>query len=331
MNDWPELRDLPGAESVRWVLEHSRPGAPRACAEDLIRHVVVDPAIAETMAEHMWLTRQIAEVTGWRQTADGRVVVNWVSVEGRAHLLSWRVAADGRLEDQVSQRAETDGDEIVGMRTAELTDDQRTQLHAVFAATYTDPDPDYLDGQLATMQAVGMATESGEVIAFTLYGWAEIDLPVIGTRGVGFPGLACVRPTTRRQGLAGSCAGAAGPIALAGPMDLTVTKLATPASLRLAVRAIASVRWPTADAPFALQLQPTPTQVLVTAALAQAVGCHSAKGAVCVGHGRPIGYPNVEPEVTPEMAALFEPVDRSRGDSLLWIAWVAPPPPEWFS
>jgi len=52
---------------------------------------------------------------------------------------------------------------------------------------------------------------------------------------------------------------------------------------------------------------------------------------VGIGPGRPIGRPNIEPEVTAEQAALFDHVDRSRGDSLLWVAWLTPPPKAWFT
>ncbi|MBA2279933.1 MAG: hypothetical protein H0W25_01670 [Acidimicrobiia bacterium] len=51
---------------------------------------------------------------------------------------------------------------------------------------------------------------------------------------------------------------------------------------------------------------------------------------MCIGGGRPIGRPNVEPDATPEQIALFKRVDRGRGDSLLWIAWLTPPPGAWF-
>ncbi|HEX4906319.1 MAG TPA: hypothetical protein VFU93_12765 [Acidimicrobiales bacterium] len=202
----------------------------------------------------------------------------------------------------------------------------------MFTAAYQDPDPDYLDDQLAQLQGIGIATDaSGEVIGFTLYGWRELDLPVIGVHYVGLPGLACADPTTRRKGVAAACGNAAGLVAVLGPLHLSVMKLATPASLNMALRSLAVGSWPPADDPYALYRNPTRTQLLVTAALARVHGCAGADGAVGIGRGRPIGRPKVDPEVTTEQAALFDGINRDRGDSLLWVAWLVPPPDAWFT
>ena len=329
-----DLEGCPASESIRWVVERLSPGSARADSDEVMRHIAVDPEMADTAAE--MLVREagghgaIAEVTGWRVAANGRVVLRFAAVDGRTYELSWRVSADGRLEDQRCQREDTEA-EITGARTADLSDETRAQLHAVFSAAYTDPDPEYLDSQLASLQGIGYATDlAGEVIGFTLYGWRELDLPVVGVHGVGLPGLMCVNPTVRRTGVGRACGNAAGMVALGGPLHLSVMKLATPASLRMALRSIPVGRWPTADEPLALYRRPSATQLTVLDALARAHGCERAEGAVGVGHGRPIGRPNIEPEVTAEQAALFDAVDRSRGDSLLWCSWLTAPPDVWF-
>lgn len=329
-----ELHGCPAADSVHWVVEHSRPGAPRADVATLLQHLAIPADVAETAIEHLHRSTlgetAIAEVTGWRRTAANRIVLGYVSVAGRRCELSWRLGADGRLEDQIHQSDDADMG-ITGQRTAELTSDTRAQLHAVFSAAYSEPDPDYLDRQLAALQGIGIATEpTGEVVGFTLYGWREVDLPVIGVHGVGLAGLMCVRPGVRRKGVGGACGNAAGMAAVAGPLDLAVTKLATPASLRMIMRSIPVGRWPTVDEPFALYRNPSATQLAVLGALADAHGCKLGDGAVGIGSGRPIGTPIVEPEVTPEQASLFDRVDRDRGDTLLWVSWLTPPPIAWF-
>jgi hypothetical protein len=318
---------------VAWVVEHSRAGAGRADGAALVRHVVVPDDLAETAADYLQRWTQggqaIEQVLGWSRWANSRVSIRYLAIDGRTCELSWRVTDDGRLDDQIHQREDTEA-VITGLHTAELSADTRAQVQRVFASAYDDPDPSYLDGQLADLQGIGLASsEAGEVLGFTLYGWRELELPGLGVQGVGLPGLACVNPEVRRQGMAASCGAAAGRVAVTGPLHVTISKLATPASLRMVQRAIPVGSWPTADEPFALYRNPSPTQLAVTAALARAHGCE-AVGAVGVGRGQPIGRPKIEPEVSPEEAALFDRVDRSRGDTLLWVAWLTTPPAAWF-
>jgi hypothetical protein len=330
----PDLRGCPAAEHVGWVVQHARPGAGRVDGAELLCHVAVRPDLADAAADYLQRWTQggqaVDELLGWRQTTNGRVAVDYVAADGRACELSWRILDDGRLDDQIHQRSDAEAS-ITGVRTDELSSDTRAQVHAVFAAAYDDADPDYLEAQLTGLQGIGLATaSSGEVIGFTLYGWRALDLPVIGVQGVGLPGLACVHPAARGRGVAAACGAAAGPVAVTGPLHVTVSKLATPASLRMVQRAIPVGSWPTAEDPFALYRRPTSTQLAVTAALAHAHGCSATAGAVGIGSGRPIGRPKVEPDVSAEEASLFDVVDRGRGDVLLWIAWLTPPPEAWF-
>ena len=328
------LAGCPGEEHVRWLLDHSRPGAPRADGETLLRHMVVQDGVAETVAESLHRSTlgetAVTDVVGWSALDGDRVAVSYVAADDRRCELVLALGADGRVE-VVTRQARDAEVEVTGHHTADLSEDLRAQLHEVFAAAYRDPDPGYLDDQLAHLQGIGIATErSGGVMGFTLYGRRDLDLPVIGRHGVGLPGLMCVRPGLRRKGVAQSCGNAAAAIALDGPIHLTVLKLATPATLRMVMRSIPVGRWPTADDPYALHLHPTSTQRAVLVELARAHGCEAGDGGVGIGRGRPIGTPIIEPEVSPEQAALFDRVDRSRGDTLLWVAWLTEPPEAWF-
>jgi hypothetical protein len=69
----------------------------------------------------------------------------------------------------------------------------------------------------------------------------------------------------------------------------------------------------------------------VGSAIAQVYGVHDFDPVtfVCIGDGRPIGHPRIEFKVDPGEWKIFEPVDRSRGDALLAIAWLPSSPPGW--
>lgn len=329
-----DLKGCPAQEHVAWAVAHGVVGAPRPDVAELAQHAVVDDSLAGTGAEylHRWTLGEdaIAEVTGWRTAPGGRVVVEYTSAGGRACELSWRVGADGRLEDRVHQRTDTDV-EITGHRSDELDASVRAELHAVFRAAYADADGDHLDRQLAALGGVGVATDcAGRVVGFSLYGWQMLDLPVIGEHGVGLVGLSCVHPALRRQGIADATGVAAGMAIVEGPLHLGAAKLATPASLHWVLRSIPIGRWPSVDDPFALYDHPSSTQSAVIGALVAAYGGGGHEGAVCMGSGRPVGRPLVEPIVPSEEAAYFARVDRDRGDSLLWISWMTQPPDSWF-
>ena len=50
---------------------------------------------------------------------------------------------------------------------------------------------------------------------------------------------------------------------------------------------------------------------------------------VCRGSGRPVGTPVLEVQASEHETQLFNHVDRSRGDTLLALAWVSRPPARW--
>ena len=50
---------------------------------------------------------------------------------------------------------------------------------------------------------------------------------------------------------------------------------------------------------------------------------------VCRGSGKPIGVPRMTQDVEPHEWEVFEPVDRSRGDSLLALIWHGEAPDGW--
>ncbi|MFQ5380614.1 MAG: hypothetical protein ACE5EF_03180 [Dehalococcoidia bacterium] len=77
--------------------------------------------------------------------------------------------------------------------------------------------------------------------------------------------------------------------------------------------------------------RPTPWQQEVGKAVAEASRSpgFDPETFVVQGSGKPVGYPVMEIETTPEEWELFAAVDRDAGDSLLGIAWTPDPPPGW--
>jgi hypothetical protein len=78
-------------------------------------------------------------------------------------------------------------------------------------------------------------------------------------------------------------------------------------------------------------VRPTPWQQEVGQAIADAFGSHAfdPETFVCIGSGKPIGYPVIEFQVEPEEWEVFRQVNRDRGDSLLAIAWTPNAPAGW--
>jgi hypothetical protein len=139
-------------------------------------------------------------------------------------------------------------------------------------------------------------------------------------------GICCVSPEYRRRGLFGEVEMRS--IRAAGPPRevrrfLNTGRMAHPASFRFMSRSPAVVpkRGET----------PTAWQQAVGAAIAEAYGVEEFDPLTFVvkGSGVPIGYPVMDVDATTEEWGMFRHVDRSRGDSLLGIAWAPDPPEGW--
>jgi hypothetical protein len=99
--------------------------------------------------------------------------------------------------------------------------------------------------------------------------------------------------------------------------------MAHPAALRNLARMGSTVPSP--------GVRPTPWQQAVGRAIADAYGVFEfdPETFVCIGEGRPIGYPRIDFEVEPREWEAFASVNRDRGDALLAIAWIPDNPPGW--
>jgi len=201
----------------------------------------------------------------------------------------------------------------------------RALLLGLFRANYRDANPDFIDKSLSVLGRVAFAYDEGEAIGFAMGDSRRMDLPHLPDQLVNLAGLCCIDPAFRRLGLFGELT------------KLTMTwdplseptrrlfcgRMAHPAALRNITRMAKTVPSP--------GVLPTPWQQEVGTVIADAYGVSDfdPETFVCVGGGRPIGYPRIEFEVEPWEWDAFRSVDRDRGDALLAIAWLPEAPPGW--
>lgn len=215
---------------------------------------------------------------------------------------------------------------IAVVPTAGLGAADRDAILALFRQNYREANTDYLEKSLHVLAFAALARDaSGRPAGFALGEPRVLELPWLGPTPVRLAGLCCVDPAYRRQGLfrrlehAVLSARELPP----APRWLSAGRMAHPASFRTM-----------SSNPTVVPrrgMRPTPWQQEVGAAIAAAYGTKAfdPETFVCRGAGSPIGWPVIEIEATPEEWELFRPVDRSRGDALLGIAWTPDAPPGW--
>jgi hypothetical protein len=206
-----------------------------------------------------------------------------------------------------------------------LAAEQRDALLRLFEANYERANPAFLDKSLAKLRRLAMAHREGVCVGFALAETRVIELPRISDQVVTLAGLCCIAPEFRRRGLFTRLE------LLAAAVDdvpnptrrLMCGRMAHPAAFRTIGRLPGAV--PAPGRP------PTQWQQEVGTAIAEVFGVREFDPAtfVCVGDGRPIGYPRIEFEVEAHEWEVFEAVDRDRGDALLALAWVPESPPGW--
>jgi len=215
---------------------------------------------------------------------------------------------------------------IAVIPTADLGPLDRDAILALFRQNYREANAAYLEKSLHVLAFAAIARDpEGRPAGFALGEPRVIDLPRLPAQPVRLAGLCCVDPAFRRQGLFRRLEHdvlSARPLP-AAPRYLSAGRMAHPASFRTmsANPTVVPRRGMT----------PTPWQQAVGAAIAAAYGTREfdAETFVCRGTGAPIGWPIIDIEASPEEWELFRPVDRTRGDSLLGIAWSPDAPPGW--
>ncbi len=225
------------------------------------------------------------------------------------------------------QQPETDisGFEFKTVATADVSPDDVALMHELFDACYREANHEHLDKSLTVLRYVTFAHRGGEPAAFALADHLIVDLPRLPQTTLTRGGLCCVLPEFRRHGLFGALMArsiAAGDMRSPGRM-LTVGRMAHPGAFRML-----SVRPGIVPKP---DVTPTAWQQEVGQAVAGIYGVENfdPETFVCIGSGKPIGYPVMELTAEKHEWNVFKPVDRDRGDALLGIAWNPDPPEGW--
>lgn len=208
---------------------------------------------------------------------------------------------------------------------ATLSAGERAWVLRLFQANYRDANPAFVDRSLSVLGRVAFAHHDGEVVGFALGESRSMDLPRLPAQRVNLAGLCCIAPDFRRRGLFRELSRLA--MAWESVDDQTrrlfCGRVAHPAAMRNMARLASSIPRP--------GVRPTAWQQEVGRAIADAYGVvdFDPETFVCIGAGRPIGYPRIEFDVEPEEWEAFAAVDRDRGDALLAMAWVPDSPPGW--
>jgi hypothetical protein len=210
-------------------------------------------------------------------------------------------------------------------RTDELTQHDREVMFALFDANYRDANLPYLEKSFGVLRYAAIARESGTPAGFALGEIRVMDLPRLPRQPVALAGICCVDPVFRRRGLFMmlEAAAMAAPGVRPEGRVLSAGRMAHPVSMRTMAHSVDYVPKPGV----ALTLW----QKEVGRAIAAAYGVErfDDETFVCIGSGKPIGYPLMELEVRPEEWKVFQPVNRDRGDSLLGLGWRPDAPPGW--
>jgi hypothetical protein len=211
------------------------------------------------------------------------------------------------------------------LEAASISARHRESLLGLFQANYRDANPAFIDKSLSVLRHVAIARHEGKTIGFALGESRRMDLPRLPDQLVSLAGLSCIAPEFRRRGLFRGLAirAMAWNAPTAGTRRLFCGRMAHPAALRTITQVAKAVPSP--------GIRPTAWQQEVGKAIAAAyrVFDFDPETFVCIGEGRPIGYPRIDFDVEPQEWEAFACVNRDRGDALLAIAWIPDSPPGW--
>jgi hypothetical protein len=211
------------------------------------------------------------------------------------------------------------------VETDKASNEDVEKAFSLFELNYRQANRAYLEKSLGTLRYLALAEHEGATVGFALGESRVMDLPRLPGQVVNLAGICCIAPQFRRRGLFGQLEYL---IFVAVEMPghsrrLTCGRMAHPASARGLTRIPTVVPKP--------GVRPTPWQQEVGQAIADAFGSHAfdPETFVCIGSGKPIGYPIIEFQVEPIEWEVFRPVNRDRGDALLTMVWTPDAPPGW--
>ena len=162
-----------------------------------------------------------------------------------------------------------------------------------------------------------------------------VDLPVVGAQRLWAQGLTCVDPGLQRRGVASNLPGMTRR-GMGANCPTTRTLRVTPIPRRCWAHStstgrpgLATMSW-SSPPPIGQPARNNETSRGRSQHIS-AARTTTMRGGVRVGPGHPVGDAVVEIQADENAWALFEAVDRSRGDTLLGLHWVGDPPDGWFS
>lgn len=327
-----EMPEYSVADQARWFTACAT-GTVEATDSEITRRATA--ALLATVPAEQWRMRfkmvsQSASLVGPPDVDGRRFRVQFALPQNPKSLFGVECQLDdaGLIESVDDVMPALDDITIETAPSAGLSDQTRAAIHALFERCYRRADHDYIEEALArfAFTATGRG-EDGGLLGFAVGETRVLDLPRLGPQQVSLAGIGCVDPSWRRRRLFSAVESAA--LEASDAFDPTSTRLAAgrvahPASMR-AISYLPSV----VPRP---GVRPTLWQQEVGQAVARAygVGSFDALAFVCRGQGVAAGEPviNIE-DVSAEEAALFQPVDRTRGDTLLVLGWIPTAPEGW--
>lgn len=217
--------------------------------------------------------------------------------------------------------------EFCTANTNELNNNELSMIRDFFDKNYLQANQQYLASSLKALRKISMALDRGRLVGFSLADSVSIRIPRMENKQlVMLGGIGCIDSAYRRIGLFSHLANLAGGgrenVLSGAERVLACARVAHPASFRTLRRlpgVIPKNNLPLSD-----------WHLEVGAVIAGLYGVTLKPGSLIVqGDGAPIGYPNINVEVSSEEWLPFAAVNRDLGDSLLGISWAPTPPYGW--
>lgn len=220
--------------------------------------------------------------------------------------------------------------EIKIVRAPTMTDADRAAVFELFDASYRQANHPYLQRSIDRIGLLAIGFRHGCPCGFSLSNCRWMDLPAFQEEQlVVLHGMRCVNPDLRHHGLSTRLSRA-----VEDEMKRGIrSERPTPErELHCGRHGHANGTGGGAkrgSVPRAGRT-PTPWQQGVGLAVAEAFGSNLDPATfVCIGPGKPIGYPNEHFQATEAELQVWAPVNRDRGDNLLVMNWTPNPPTGW--
>lgn len=207
-----------------------------------------------------------------------------------------------------------------------LTPNDHEMVHRLFDDTYRQADHPYLDRSFSRLRHIALATFQDKPAGFALADTIEVPLPRLpDPQVVMLAGICCVSPAFRRIGLFTRLeilAASAGGLIKPGRPILMCGRMAHPVSFR-------TIRKSPAVLPkYGVPLSEWHKEIGLSIAALYGVTL-DPETFIVLGSGQPIGYPDLEYDISEEEWLPFRGVNRDRGDSLLGMTWFPEAPEGW--